>query len=170
MYLNLCRTLPLDWTIAKFWQAHALDNQTSGLFFFLVKFGWSQHEHRSNKWSTSWEIVGKLKHVDSERQINHQMNAQIGIRTKFGVDWNMTLNIEQVLASSVFTFHHDNMVYWPTQWTEVHNVLQNYMDGSIEARADRSLGQAKANLHSMVQVRLTETVRILRHCKPREEN
>jgi len=52
----------------------------------------------------------------------------------------------------------------------VHNVLQNYMDGSNEARADRSLGQAKANLHSMVHVRLTETVRILRHCKPREEN
>jgi hypothetical protein len=51
-----------------------------------------------------------------------------------------------------------------------HNVLQDYMDGSIEARADRSLGQAKANLHSMVHVRLTETVRILRHCKPREEN
>jgi len=40
---------------------------------------------------------------------------------------------------------------------------------SIEARADRSLGQTQANLHSVVHVRLTETVRILRHCKPTEK-
>ena len=37
------------------------------------------------------------------------------IRTKFGVDWNITLNRWQ--GSSVFTFHHDNMVYWPMYWT-----------------------------------------------------
>jgi hypothetical protein len=40
---------------------------------------------------------------------------------------------------------------------------------STEARADRSLGQTKANLHSVVHVRLTETFRILRHCKPAEK-
>jgi hypothetical protein len=40
---------------------------------------------------------------------------------------------------------------------------------STEARADRSLGQTKANLHSVVHVRLTETFRILRQCKPTEK-
>jgi hypothetical protein len=40
---------------------------------------------------------------------------------------------------------------------------------STEARVDRSLGQTKANLHSVVHVRLTETFRILRHCKPAEK-
>ena len=106
--------------------------------------------------------------MDSQGQGNQKKRCQSSNWTniKFGVDWNITLNRCKL---PVFIFHHLNMVYWPKYWTERWTCSRTTFTASIEARADRSLGQTKANLHSVVHVRLTETVRILRHCKPTEK-
>jgi hypothetical protein len=110
--------LSLDWTIAKnFGKPIPWITKLVGLLFFWSNLGGANMNIdqisgvQAEKFCRQAET---RRFTEADQPSNVSSNR---IRTKFGVDWNITLNTEQVQGSSVFTFHHDNMVYWPMYWT-----------------------------------------------------